>query len=103
LQSSFATLTALLIDVLDLHVVHHPDQANVLELCVAIRDSYHPQVRINLRELDGLRAYLTPQTTSAQKTESIVVFDAVVSERWLCEKRWVVLTGVFVYDPEQVL
>lgn len=45
------------------------------------------QVRLDLADLNGLRAYLTPDTTCAQQAKSIVVVDAVASERNLSVMR----------------
>ncbi len=44
--------------------------------------------RVDLTHLDGLWAYLTPDTTSAQQAEGIVELDVFAPERWPCSIRW---------------
>ena len=61
--------------------VHLPNQANHLGSLIWVVYAQCLDQGVYLSHLDALRAYLTPDTTSAQIAESIVVFDAVASER----------------------
>lgn len=67
---------------LQLSPVKLSDEGQVLLLRVWVVDSYDVQVSLDFANLDGLRAYLCPDATSAQVTKSLKVLDAIVSERW---------------------